>query len=210
MITHNQAVRLLAFAAAYDQRTVGEYDIQAWEMASGPGRWSYETAQRVIVEHYAAGADGPRITPAMVTDRLRTLRRRAAESFEMPRIPPGLLDSDYPEWLRRQLGVHIRAQIDHWAASGEEPTAALPSSPTSNQLGQRRVAELTAGAFQKIPEDHPADRADPEGAARRAAFAAPCGFCGAKQHEPCTRKTPAGAVRRATPHPTRGKESPAA
>ena len=60
MLNHNQVVRLLAFCAAYDQRTVGEFDIQAWQMAGGPGRWSYAAVQRVVVEHYSAGADRPR------------------------------------------------------------------------------------------------------------------------------------------------------
>lgn len=129
MLTHNEAVRLLAFAAAYDQRTVGEFDIQAWQMASGPGRWTYEAAQRVIVEHYSAGADRPRITPAMVTDALRNVRGRAAESFEAPRIPEGLPNAEYPAWLRAQLAVHCDALLERWAATGEDPARALPPPP---------------------------------------------------------------------------------
>lgn len=149
MITHNQAVRLLAFAAAYDQRTVGEYDIEAWEMASGPGRWSYETAQRVIVEHYAADSDRPRITPAMVTDRLRTLRGRAAESFEMPRIPEGLPDGDYPKWLRGQLAAHCERILQRWATAGEEPPRGLLPAPAQIHT----LPELVTAA---PPEHQPA------------------------------------------------------
>lgn len=129
MITHNQAVRLLAFAAAYDQRTVGGYDADAWRMAGEQGRWSYAAAQRVIVEHYSADSDRPRITPAMVTDRLRTVRARSAESFEAPRIPDGLPNAEYPAWLRRQLAAHCDGHLERWAASGEEPPRAIQAAP---------------------------------------------------------------------------------
>lgn len=127
MLTHNQTVKLLAFCAAYDQRTNGEYDIQAWQMASGPGRWTYEAAQRVIVEHYSAGADRPRVTPAIITDVLRGVRVRAAESFEAPRIPDGLPNADYPAWLRGQLAAHCDTIVDRWASTGEEPPRGLPA-----------------------------------------------------------------------------------
>lgn len=129
MITKNQAVRLLAFCAAYDQRTVGDFDVQAWQMASGPGRWSYEAVQRVIVEHYAAGADRPRITPAMITDALRGVRGRAAESFEAPRLPDDLANAEYPAWLRAQLAAHCDAIVERWAATGEEPPRAVQAAP---------------------------------------------------------------------------------
>jgi hypothetical protein len=129
MITHNQAVRLLAFAAAYDQRTVGEYDADAWRMAGEQARWTYEAVQRVIVEHYAADADRPRITPAMVTDRLRSLRGRAAESFELPRLPDDLSDADYPAWLRAQLASHCDRILERWATAGDEPPRAIQAAP---------------------------------------------------------------------------------
>ena len=131
MLNHHQVVRLLAFCAAYDQRTVGEFDIQAWQMASGPGRWSYAAVQRVVVEHYSAGADRPRLTPAMVTDRLRAVRGRAAESFELPRLPDELADADYPEWLRQQLSEHCDALLERWATSGEEPPRAIQPAPAA-------------------------------------------------------------------------------
>lgn len=127
MITRNDTVRLLALAAAYDQRTVGDEDVLAWQMAAEVGRWTFSAARRVVVEYYARDADRPRLTPALVSDHLRKLRGAAAESFELPRIPDGLPDAEYPAWLRRQLAAHCDAQLDRWAATGEEPSRALPA-----------------------------------------------------------------------------------
>lgn len=129
MITRNDTVRLLALAAAYDQRTVGDEDVMAWQMASDIGRWTFTAARRVVVEYYARDADRPRLTPALVSDHLRKLRSGAAESFEMPRLPDGLSNADYPAWLRRQRDAHIAAQLERWATSGEEPSRALPVAP---------------------------------------------------------------------------------
>lgn len=129
MISHNETVKLLVLAAAYDQRTIGEEDVDAWRMASEFGHWTFAGARRVVVEHYARDANRPRITPAVVADRLRGLRNQAAESFELPRLPDDLSNADYPVWLRGERDAHCTALLERWAATGEEPSRALPVAP---------------------------------------------------------------------------------
>jgi hypothetical protein len=160
VITHNQTVRLLAFAAAYDQRTTGEYDIQAWQMASGPGRWSYEAVQRVIAEHYAADASRPRLTPAMVTDRLRSVRAQAAETFELPRIPEELPDAEYPpvRLLRRQ---------DHRLA--DRIVRRCPASSRALRRALRRIARRAARQAALGDGDRQRPRRRPDDLLARAA-----------------------------------------
>lgn len=136
-ISRNDVVRLLALAAASDQRTVGEEDIDLWLGVARMQRWTRETAAAAIVEHYSAGADRPRVTPAAITDRIRAIRRAAAQSFELPRIPDDLPPADYPRWLRAQRDRHVDALVHRWATTGELPPAATAAA-----------AQLVAGAEQ--------------------------------------------------------------
>lgn len=143
-ITRNDVVRLLALAAAADQRTVGDEDITLWHGIARRERWTAATASAAIVEHYSARADRRRVDPATVTDRIRVIRGKAAESFELPRIPDGLPNRDYPAWLRRQLDAHVDAHLEQWATTGVEPVPAIAPPPAKF----RSVAELAAAAPQ--------------------------------------------------------------
>ena len=122
-ISRNDVVRLLALCAAADQRTVGNEDVMLWHGIAQHQRWTTEAARRAIIEHYAQGADRPRITPAAISDRLRGIRRRAAENFELPRIPDDQPTAVYPTWLRAHLAAHVDAELARWAADGVEPQA---------------------------------------------------------------------------------------
>lgn len=128
-ITKSDIAKLLALTAAYDQRTVGHADVEAWFEVADISRWNFAATRRVIIEHYARGADRPRIDAATISDRIRAIRGAAAESFEAPQIPAGLANADYPAWLRRQLGDHVDRQIDTWATTGAEPSRAQPVEP---------------------------------------------------------------------------------
>lgn len=125
MITWDDIVDLLAFAAVFDQRKSGEIDVKAWLAVAQAQRWTQAAAQQAIAEHYSSGADKKRIDPATITDRIRKVRGQAAESFEAPRIPDGLPNHEYPTWLRRQLASHVDAITEKWATSGEEPSRSI-------------------------------------------------------------------------------------
>ncbi len=145
VIDWDTMVDLVSLAATYDQRTIGELDVKAWSMAASVARWTDPAAvSRVIVEHYSAGADRPRITPAAITDRLRAIRSAAAESFEAPRIPDDLRGVDYPEWYRQQQAAHIDAAVSRWATSGEMPR------PAAIEPAGNRLAEIVASAPEHV------------------------------------------------------------
>lgn len=151
-ITRNDVIKLLALAAGADQRTVADEDILMWHAIAQPQNWVPAAAQRVIIDHYSHGADRPRITPAAITDRLRSLRNQAGESFEAPRIPASLPNHEYPAWYRAQLREHIDAQLERWATTGQEPDRA--PLPAANKTLPELIAsapdhvraELAAGA----------------------------------------------------------------
>lgn len=63
---------LLAAIAAYDQRTIGEADVEAWHAAAQYARWDLEGARRAVVAHYAEARQ--RIMPADVTAGIRAGR----------------------------------------------------------------------------------------------------------------------------------------
>lgn len=142
MITRNEIVKLLALCAGADQRTVAPEDVALWHGIAQTERWQAAAAQRAIIEHYAHGADRHRITPAVISDRLRAIRGRAAESFEAPKIPPGLANVDYPGWVRTLLREHVDGQLTEWATTGAEPSRSLPIEPALI----RNLKELTAAA----------------------------------------------------------------
>jgi hypothetical protein len=156
MISRNDVIRLLAMAAGGDQRTVGDDDADFWHAIALAEQWTFPAARRAVIEHYSRGANRPRITPAAITDRIRDLRRRAAESFELPRIPDDLPNHAYPAWLRTLQARHIDALLHHWATTGQEP----PAHPQIAAATVRNVEELAAQAPQH------AQRAITDGAAR--------------------------------------------
>lgn len=148
MITWDEMAQLLAFMAAFDQRKGGEVDVKAWRAVAEMQDWpSAAVVHRVIAEHYAAGADRPRISPAAVTDRIRALRNRAAETFPAPRIPDGLSGADYPAWYRTQMRDHVDRCLATWVATGTEPSHTEAAEAAA---AVRSVAELAAMAPEQV------------------------------------------------------------
>lgn len=142
-ISHNDVVRLLALAANGDQRTVGDEDIALWLGVARMHRWTAAAAAAAIVEHYGAGADRPRITPAAITDRIREIRRAAAQTFELPRMPDDLPNADYPRWLRAQRDHHVAALVGRWATTGDAPPV------------EQRVAALVVRGPDQLADQAP-------------------------------------------------------
>lgn len=155
MITRDDAVDLLKLAAAYDQRTVGDEDITAWMLAGRIGRWTKPLGVRVIAEHYATDSERPRIDPRRITDAIKAVRRRAAESFDAPRIPEGLGGLAYVRWYRGELDAHVAILLGRWA-DGEDIPAGIPAAQRE-QLGpgptpEQRAAIAAFAERTRIPE----------------------------------------------------------
>jgi hypothetical protein len=120
-MNRSEIATLLARAAVYDQRTIGQADIEGWHDVAQAQGWTAAAAQRVVIEHYSAGADRPRITPAAVTDAIREARRTAAATFAAPAPPDDLPAREYPAWLRARRDEHIRRVLDAWSDGAPMP-----------------------------------------------------------------------------------------
>lgn len=202
-MTFDEVAELLAFCAVHDKRKGDELDVNAWLLVANDHDWTASAALRVAREHYGQGEGRPRLEAAAITDRIREIRKRAAATFVDPVIPDGLSNADYPAWYRRLKDAHRDALVEQWALSGTEPPLQLPPGPPPNEIGQRRVAGLLAGAFHEVPPAAPKPQPDTDGPHRRGALIGSCPYCQARDGEPCTRSGANGRVRLANPHPAR-------
>lgn len=146
-MTFDEMKQLLAFCAVFDKRKGDQLDVKAWLMVAEDHRWTAPAALRVAREHYGAGAGRPRLEPAAITDRIRQIRKQAAESFDLPCIPEDLSNADYPAWLRAQRDAHCASVVDRWASTGEEPPRSLPPAPIV--VGTRKELEAAAPPLHK-------------------------------------------------------------
>jgi hypothetical protein len=86
-MTRSEAATLLAFCAAYDQRTVGQADVAAWFLALQ--RYPLGLARDAVTAHYRERRD--RIMPADITAHIRAQRRPDAAPLpviEGPKASP--------------------------------------------------------------------------------------------------------------------------
>src|ERR1700677_4197662 len=100
----SEAVELLALCAAYDQRTVGRADVEAWAMAmTRAGVPLDDSTREAVVEYYTetpaaeAGETGRRfIQPHHVVSLRRRLRTDRARRLPMPcpNLTPGVSEGD--------------------------------------------------------------------------------------------------------------------
>lgn len=72
-MTEHDVIDVLTAIAAYDQRTVGESDVQAWHAIAQHANWNRDDALRAVVDHYAN--ETKRIMPADITAGIRSHRQ---------------------------------------------------------------------------------------------------------------------------------------
>jgi hypothetical protein len=97
-MTYDEVCDLLAIAAAYDRRTLGDADGDAWEAAVGD--LPFADARLAVVAHYRETRDW--IMPADVRQRVRSIRDERSR-FIAPPAPPAELVNDeqaYRAYLR--------------------------------------------------------------------------------------------------------------
>lgn len=68
-MSKGDVARLLALMASWDQRTIGDADVEAWHLVARHAGWNSQGAARAVVAHYAQQAR--RIMPADITKYLR-------------------------------------------------------------------------------------------------------------------------------------------
>lgn len=119
MLSHNDAVRLLAYIAAYDSRTVGEADIAAFRDGADDGRWGYEEGHAAARQFLNSRPDD-RLKPGHITEIVRGWRQDEAmrQAANTPRRP------DDPRVLER-----VQAIADTKAVPDDDTPARRPHSP---------------------------------------------------------------------------------
>lgn len=114
-MTHHDVALLLAFMAAYDQRTVGDADVEAWHLVAQAGRWTLPYARRAVVEH-ATTATGDRLLPGHITRAIRARREAASASYRLREWPQDMTNTDeQARWQDQQRAAHVATVMDKWA-----------------------------------------------------------------------------------------------
>lgn len=141
---------LLASAAIYDNRTVGDADILAWMRAIGD--LPYADADAAVAAHYGETTD--RLMPAHVRTRVKSARRERLDRVVMP--APGAELTEEPGRYKAALsrlidgianGFSIRPAIAGPAREGPPPEvfteakATMPKPLTRQELAAQQAAE---------------------------------------------------------------------
>lgn len=118
----NDVVALLAKAAAFDQRTVGEADVAAWvEALALACVTSREDALLAVSQHYATTED--RIKPVHVARLTHAMRRRRLRAVNAAELM-GDVDPDDPRY-----GQILRARYSAVADGRSAPLAIERRTP---------------------------------------------------------------------------------
>ncbi|MGW6913744.1 zinc finger domain-containing protein [Kitasatospora sp. NPDC054939] len=180
-MNRSETATLLALAAAFDRRTVGDADVRAWQTVLAD--IDYEQAQAAVTHHYANTRNW--VMPADIREHVRRLRDQAAADLQGPGLAAEVPDAD-PDDVPAYLDA-LRAQRNR-AALGEP-------------LRRRPVAELISSVGRTIPAEHAAVR-------RPGPLGVECPRCQAPAGRPC--HTTYQRRRMADVHPARLDASRAA
>lgn len=165
----SEASEALTFCAAFDQRTIGNADVEAWALALADLPWDQSTREAIANFYTAPSADYDRdsrrfIQPHHVrTGRSRLRNERLSRVIEpVPNTVEGVDTHAELRALRRAIGDgRIKDQADaqaytDWGGSlhlayerGETP--ALTAGPNAQPLRQRPVTQAITGSFQRVP-----------------------------------------------------------
>lgn len=150
MMTKREVVDLLSLIAVYDQRTVGQADIEGWHLIARNQAWTAPLAQRAVIEHHSADASRGRITPAHISDRIREARDRVRKAALHRDLTPPRHLADQPAaeiaWRRTEAQRLVDGGLRRWAATGELPTIAQPKAEPVRSIPDR-VRALIGGRF---------------------------------------------------------------
>ena len=193
MITYEEAGRLLALAAARDQRTVGDADVLAWHADLNAAAVSYTDADAALTRFYAVEMaslkteDRRRVTTPDVISIARKIRNERLANF-VYEPPPGDEDPHYLQRLRGQLEA---------TANGQRP--ALTERPALEGGPHPEIARVLAAINKSVPDQDD----DTSSVKRPGPLGVECPKCKAAIGRPC--RTP-GGKERAT-HPARAGQT---
>lgn len=133
-MNRSEVAALLALAAAYDQRTIGQSDVLAWHELLADTNAA--DAMAVVKNHYATQRQ--RLLPVDVIEGVKRIRNKRLDDNPMPQPPAELTEPEYRAWLR----ATTRAIADGELVTGPD----LEPDP----IGQAKLQQLIGGAFQTV------------------------------------------------------------
>lgn len=128
-MTRSEVATLLGICAAYDNRTVGDMDVQAWHAVIGD--LPFEDSRTAVLQHYAETRE--RIMPADVRQRVQAMRRDRIERAQIE--PPR--DPDRPVEYRQEFHRRIAAIADGRVVPPALPAGHRGSEPTPEYRAAR-------------------------------------------------------------------------
>lgn len=139
-MTAEEIAAILATAAAYDARTVGEADIIAWHAALSD--LPYTQARDAVIEHYRT--ETRRIMPADIRARVRAMREHLISRSPIPAPPAD------PTAYRANLADTIR-RIADGRALPQAITRGGTSTPPPAYLAARADRDPRRLAALQVP-----------------------------------------------------------
>ena len=116
-----EILALLALAACFDQRTVGQGDARAWHAVAVAQGWTWPLARRALIDHYGECRD--RVMPADITRRIGEARKAVYAAFRIPPHSAELADDGpgFVAWARGCAAEHMVVGLAEWAEFGRLP-----------------------------------------------------------------------------------------
>lgn len=117
-LTKSEIATLLGLVASFDQRTVGEADVEAWHAVAEEARWpTFDVVRRAVVKHHATSTE--RIKPAHISATVREVRRDAYGTFIRRPAPTDMPSEERDDWEQAQRDEHAVRYMARWA-TGEK------------------------------------------------------------------------------------------
>lgn len=122
-MTEDEIIDLLTLAAAYDRRTVGDADVEAWNAVASTSGWTFPVARKALVEHFKTSTKP--IMPADINTIIAAQRKAISARFTENVSPPKHLRDDPAAeiaWRREFAEDYKRRALAAWAEDRELST----------------------------------------------------------------------------------------
>lgn len=161
----SEAAVILAKISAYDRRTSGDADAEAWAEALD-GQVTIQDALTAVRDHFRESTEW--LMPAEVIRRAREIRRRRVREIGTPDVPADLTQAQEREWVRVFWGEindpqgrpsHYRPTMQDGmnAANRALGIRDVPARIVAPERVKELIAEVADGkAMPRIPLDRPA------------------------------------------------------
>jgi hypothetical protein len=160
-MTPAEVIDLLTLAAAYDRRTVGQSDVEAWGAMATKCGWTAAHASRAVLVHFER-SDRP-VMPAHINAIIDEATRGVRSRFTACITPPReLADDPRAEiaWRRQYAAEYIDRALDAWSAGQQIPE---PVKPDELAAGVPDEVRRLVGSTFALPRDvrQPLPRQEP-------------------------------------------------